>query len=107
MCDSARTTVLVISHPAATLFGRDGKTSELAEQIVGDAAAYLRAHGYETEEAYAAASAKHALLPYAAEWGADLIVAGNSAKSLLLRRAFGETALNPITCSDRPRFLGQ
>ncbi len=80
---------------------------EVAEQLVGDAADYLRAHGFEPEETYVPSSPKHALLPYAAEWGADLIVAGNSAKNLLLRRAFGETALNLITSSDRPLFLGQ
>ena len=52
-------------------------------------------------------SPKHQLLSYAEEWGADLIVAGNSHKNLLLRRIFGETALNLITNADRPLFLGQ
>jgi nucleotide-binding universal stress UspA family protein len=47
------------------------------------------------------------VLPYAAQWGADLIVAGNSAKNLLLRRALGETALNLITQADRHLFLAQ
>lgn len=78
-----------------------------AEQLVGDAADYLRSHGFSPEEEYVAASPRHALLPYAAQWGADLIVAGNSAESLLLRRAFGETALNLITSADRPLFLAQ
>ncbi len=80
---------------------------EEAEQLVGDAGEYLRSHGFEPEEAYVAASPKHELLPYAAEWKADLIVAGNSARNLLLRRAFGETALNLITTADRPLFLAQ
>jgi nucleotide-binding universal stress UspA family protein len=80
---------------------------EEAEQLVGDAADYLRSHGFRPEEAYGPASPRHELLPYAAQWGADLIVAGNSAKTLLLRRALGETALNLITTSDRPLFLAQ
>jgi len=78
-----------------------------AEQLVGDAANYCRAHGLEPEEAFVPDSAKDHLLPYAAEWGADLIVAGNSAKNLLLRQVFGETALNLIANSDRPLFLSQ
>lgn len=78
-----------------------------AEQLVGDAADYLRKHGFEPEEAYVPGSPKHQLLSYAAEWRADLIVAGNSAKNLLLRRTFGETALNLITMADRHLFLAQ
>jgi nucleotide-binding universal stress UspA family protein len=78
-----------------------------AEQLVGDAADYLRKHGFEPEEAYAPGSPKHQLLSYAAEWGADLIVAGNSAKNLLLRRTLGETALHLITRADRHLFLAQ
>lgn len=78
-----------------------------AEQLVGDAADYLRKHGFEPEEAYVPGSPKHQLVSYAAEWGADLIVAGNSAKNLLLRRTLGETALNLITTADRHLFLAQ
>jgi nucleotide-binding universal stress UspA family protein len=81
--------------------------ADLAEQLVGDAADYLRKHGFEPEEAYSPEAPKHHLLPYAAQWGADLIVAGNSAKNLLLRRALGETALTLMTTADRPLFLAQ
>ena len=81
--------------------------ADKAEQLVCDAADYCRAHGFETEEAYVPDSPKDHLLPYAAEWGADLIVVGNSAKNLLLRRLFGETALHVIRNADRPLFLSQ
>ena len=47
------------------------------------------------------------LLPYAQDWDADLIVVGNSAQSLLLRKLFGETALHLIRHADRPLFLCQ
>lgn len=93
---AAKLRVVTFDHPV-----------EEAEQLVGDAADYLRRHGFEPEEAYVPASPKHELLPYAASWGADLIVAGNSAKTLLLRHTFGETALNLITTADRPLFLAQ
>lgn len=92
----AQLRVVTFEHPA-----------EEAEQLVGDAADYLRRYGFEPEEAYVPASPKHELLPYAAEWQADLIVAGNSAKTLLLRHVLGETALNLITTADRPLFLAQ
>lgn len=39
-----------------------------AEQLIGDAADYLRKHGFKPEEAYVPGSPKHQLLSYAAEW---------------------------------------
>lgn len=81
--------------------------AEKAEQLVRDAAEYCRAHGFEPEEAFVPDSARAHLLPYAEEWGADLTVVGNSAKNLLLRRIFGETALHAIQNANRPLFLAQ
>ncbi|QDU29273.1 Universal stress protein family protein [Anatilimnocola aggregata] len=81
--------------------------AEKAEQLVRDAAEYCRAHGFEPEEAFVPDSARAHLLPYAEEWGADLTVVGNSAKNLLLRRIFGETALHAIQNASRPLFLAQ
>lgn len=78
-----------------------------AEHLVGDAADYCRAHGFEPDHAFVPDSAKDHLLPYAEEWGADLTVVGNSAKNLLLRRIFGETALHVICNAERPLFLAQ
>lgn len=81
--------------------------ADKAEQLVGDAADYCRAHGFEVEVAFVPKSPKDHLLPYAEEWGADLTVVGNSAKNLLLRRIFGETALHVIQNANRPLFLSQ
>ncbi|MBM3272796.1 universal stress protein [Candidatus Kaiserbacteria bacterium] len=81
--------------------------TDKAEQLVRDAADYCRAHGFEPEEAFVPDSPKDHLLPYAEEWGADLTVVGNSAKNLLLRRIFGETALHAIQNANRPLFLAQ
>lgn len=81
--------------------------TDKAEQLVRDAADYCRAHGFEPEEAFVPDSARYHLLPYAEDWGADLTVVGNSAKNLLLRRIFGETALHAIQNANRPLFLAQ
>lgn len=81
--------------------------ADQAKQLVGDAAGYCRAHGFEVEEAIVPDSPKDHLLPYAEEWGADLTVVGNSAKNLLMRHLFGETALNTIQNANRPLFLAQ
>jgi nucleotide-binding universal stress UspA family protein len=78
-----------------------------ARQLLDDAAEYCRAHGYEAETEYVPGSPLRQLLEYAGQWDADLIVAGNSAKSLLRRRIFGETALELMRNSDRPLFLSQ
>jgi nucleotide-binding universal stress UspA family protein len=78
-----------------------------AKQLIGDAADYCRAHGLEPEVVFVPDAAKQHLLSAAAEWDADLLVVGNSAKNLLLRRVFGETALHVIRHTDRPLFLAQ
>ena len=52
-------------------------------------------------------SPKDQLLPEADSWQADLICVGSGARSLLLRRLFGDTALQLIRNSDRPLFLAQ
>ncbi len=78
-----------------------------AEKLVSDAADYCRSHGFETEVDVVAESPKSHLLPYSEQWGADLTVVGNSAKNLLLRRIFGETALHVIQHAERPLFLSQ
>jgi nucleotide-binding universal stress UspA family protein len=59
------------------------------------------------ETDHAGGRADRDLLRYAEEWNADLIVAGNSAKNLLLRRVFGETALRLLRESNRPLYLAQ
>jgi nucleotide-binding universal stress UspA family protein len=78
-----------------------------ARQLLADACDYCRAHGLEPETDLAPGPPLTGLLPYAHEWRADAIVAGNSAKNLMLRRVFGETALNLIRESDLPLFLSQ
>jgi len=85
---------------------QQGATSEGAK-LPQDAAAYCRAHGFNVEEDFVEGSAKAGILPYAVEWNADLIVIGNSARSVLLKKVFGDTAKNAIRKADRPLFLCQ
>jgi nucleotide-binding universal stress UspA family protein len=80
---------------------------DAARQLLDNAADYCEAHGYEVETDHVPGSPRDQLLPYADQWGAGLIVVGNSAKNLLLRRIFGETALHAIQNADRPLFLAQ
>lgn len=79
----------------------------LGTSLVEEAAEYAAAHGYRAEAECVDAPPKESLIPSARQWGADLIVVGNSAKSLMLRRLFGETAINAIHNADRSLFLAQ
>ena len=81
--------------------------ASIGQELLDDAAAYCRAHGLAPETECVHAAPHSHLLPYAEEHGSDLIVMGNSAKNLLLRRIFGETALHVMRNADRPLFLAQ
>lgn len=85
-------------------FGDDAAT---AARRLDKAAGYFAAHGRSVETDHAAGDAAKELIPYAQAWQADLIVAGNSAKNLLLRRIFGETALQLLRESPLPLYLAQ
>lgn len=80
---------------------------EGAQKHLDDAAAYFQTCGLTPEVECVAGSSRDQLLPYASQWNADLIVLGNSARNYLLRRLFGETALNAMQYADRPLFLHQ
>ena len=79
----------------------------VGEELLKDAAEYCQAHGFHVETEYIHKPPMSNLLPYADAWGADLIVLGNSAKSMLLRRILGETALHVMRNSGIPLFLAQ
>ena len=78
-----------------------------AANLLDDAATYCRAHGFEPGVKYIEGSAREHLLAYAKECQADLIVMGNSIRSLLLRRLLGDTMLHTIQNADRPLLLAQ
>ncbi len=78
---------------------------EEARTLLAEAADYCRAHGLEPEMEYSPHPASQELLLHASAWEADLIVLGSSARSLLMRRLFGDTALHAIQNANRPLFL--
>ena len=84
-----------------------GDVDEDPEELLTSAADYCRAHGVDPEVVHVPGQAKDQLLPYADEWEADLIVLGNSRRSFLSRKLFGETALHVMQNADRPLFLSQ
>ena len=84
-----------------------GDDEQAARQLLSEAAGYCHAHGYQAQTEFVPGSSKALLLSKADEWNADLVVIGNSAKRLLRRRLFGETALSVIRESQRPLFLDQ
>lgn len=67
---------------------------------------YLEEHGIPSETNFIDDSSRK-LPEYADDWNADMIVLGNSAKNLLRRKVFGETALKTIRESKIPLFLAQ
>ena len=71
------------------------------------AGSYCRAHGYDVDTELAHGPAKEKLLEHADQWKADLLVVGNSAKNLLLRKLFGETALHVLRNADRAIYTSQ
>ena len=68
---------------------------------------YFLSHRRDVETDLIQGDPVQEVVPYAEKWEADLIVAGNSAKNLLLRKLFGETALQLLRGSPLPLFLAQ
>lgn len=78
-----------------------------ARTLLADAAAYCRAHGYNPETDTLTDPSSQNLLSLANEWNADLIVLGNSDRSVLSRLFFRDMALDIIRDADRALFLAQ
>lgn len=68
---------------------------------------YMQAHGLNPRIEFLTESPRTGVLAQASEWNANLVVLGNSGKSLLRRRVFGETALHTIRNASVPLFLSQ
>ena len=79
---------------------------EEAARLLADAAEYCRAHGQEVETGRVTGLPGREILAEAARWDADLVVAGNGARSLGRRRHVGETALHLMRRWGRLLFLG-
>jgi len=84
-----------------------GRVEEDPEDLLTNAAAFCRAHGFDPEVEHMAEPASRGLLSHAADWGADLIVMGNSRRTFLRRRFFSETMLEVMQHADLPLFLSE
>ena len=93
---NVRLKIITFEHP-----------EEETRQLLYDAAEYCRDHGFTVDTDSNPGSPKDYLFAVADLWQADLIVIGNSARSLLMRRILGDTALHIIRNADRPLFLCQ
>lgn len=78
-----------------------------ADRLVHDAADYCRAHAFQVDWQTNPGEPSVLLLASAALSQADMIVMGNSARSVFLRRALGDTALEAIRRAKIPLFLCQ
>lgn len=76
-----------------------------AERLAADARDYCRAHGFAVDWETNPGDPGALLLASAALWQADMIVMGNSLRSVLMRRVLGDTALEAIRRSPVPLFL--
>jgi nucleotide-binding universal stress UspA family protein len=76
-------------------------------RLTSDAADYCLAHGYTVDRQTNPGEARHLLLAAAALWQADMMVMGNSARSVLLRHVLGDTLQEVLQYTDIPLFLAQ
>lgn len=82
------------------------REDEKSKKFLLDMAEDCIVNGFKTEVESIEGPAKTQLLKHASEWKADLIVMGNSSRSLLARRVFGDLTMHAIEHSEKPLFLG-
>ena len=80
---------------------------ERAHELLSAAEEYCRVHGFKVCHQSNAGDPKMLLLPAATLWQADMIVMGNSARSVLMRRVLGDTLRTTLTETKVPLFLAQ
>lgn len=75
--------------------------------LLKDAADYCKDYGFKVQERMITGKPSLQLLASAEEMDADMIVMGNSIRSIWLRKILGDTVLDTLTRADRPLFLSQ
>lgn len=78
-----------------------------ANTLLKEAAAYCDDHGYRVSTRMVPGKAVDSLLDCAREMAADMIVMGNSIRSIWLRKVLGDCVLKTLTQADCPIFLSQ
>ena len=84
-----------------------GKNKAEAQQLLGDASAYCRAHGYETETEHVKSHGRGALLEAAQAWSADMLVMGSTSRGKIAKLILGDTAEHTMRQAEIPLFLSQ
>lgn len=82
-------------------------SDDRAYELLAAAEEYCRAHGFRVCHQSNPGDPKVLLLPAATLWQADMIVMGNSARSVLLRKVIGDTLLATLAETKIPLFLAQ
>jgi nucleotide-binding universal stress UspA family protein len=82
-------------------------SGDQAYELLRGAEEYCRAHGFRVCHESNPGDPKVLLLAAATLWQADMIVMGNSARSVLLRKVLGDTLLTTLTGTKIPLFLAQ
>ncbi|TWT47378.1 universal stress protein [Botrimarina hoheduenensis] len=94
--------------PEATIrIAAFGPDHERRQRHLQHAASYFADHGVEVELEYQPTDPREGVLQVAHEWSADLVVMGNSNRTLMARRVLGDTMIEAIRRSDLPLFLSQ
>ena len=82
-------------------------SDDQAYELLLAAEEYCRAHGFRVCHEANPGDPKVLLLAAATLWQADMIVMGNSARSVLLRKVLGDTLLTTLAETKIPLFLAQ
>lgn len=82
-------------------------SDDKAYELMRAAEEYCRAHGFRVCHQSNPGDPKVLLLAAATLWQADMIVMGNSARSVLLRKVLGDTLLATLRDTQIPLFLAQ
>jgi nucleotide-binding universal stress UspA family protein len=82
-------------------FGKPGPS----RQLLDEAAEYCASHGFQVASGVVDGHADQALLPYARQADADLIVAGDGFRHSAIRDVLGDTMSRLIKDTDRSLFV--
>ena len=82
-------------------------TVDDSAQALDDAEEYCGSHGFRIDKNILPGTAREGLIPYATDRNTDMIVLGNSVRSVLLRKVIGDTTLHIIRNAEIPLFLSQ
>lgn len=82
-------------------------SNDKGHELLAAAKDYCQAHGYRVTHDSNPGDPKVLLLAAAALWRADMIVMGNSARSVLMRKVLGDTLLDTLRDTQIPLFLAQ